>query len=70
MASESSANAGSNVFRGNEFSASRAPRAESRNDERDDGRSGVVGRVRELDRLRSLDPGVSYDMRAGWKNRR
>lgn len=62
MASESSANAGWNAFRGNEPSASRAPRAESRNDEREEGRRGVVGRVRELERLCSLDSGVSVDM--------
>ena len=54
MASESSANAGSNALRGNGASASPALRAESRKDDRDEGRSGVVGRdvrERELERL-------------------
>lgn len=61
MASESSANAGSNAFSGNGASLSPALRAESRNEDREDGRSGVVGRdvrERELDRFescRSLD---------------
>jgi hypothetical protein len=54
MASESSANAGSNAFSGNGASFSPAPRAESRKDDRDEGRRGVVGRDvrdRELERL-------------------
>lgn len=61
MASESSAKAGSNVFRGKATSPSPALRAESRNEDREDGRSGVVGRdvrVRELERL-SVDSGIS-----------
>lgn len=44
MASESSAKAGSKAFRGNGVSPSAPALADSRNDERDDGRSGVVGR--------------------------
>jgi hypothetical protein len=52
-ASESSAKAGSNVLSGNE---ARSPctllRAESRNEERDEGRRGVVGREREVERAR------------------
>ncbi len=54
MASESSANAGSNVLSGNGASPSPAVHAESRNDERDEGRSGVVGlgvREREPERF-------------------
>lgn len=61
MASESSAKAGSNVFRGKVASPSPALRAESRNDDREDGRSGVVGRevrVREFELL-SVDSGIS-----------
>lgn len=44
IASDNSANAGSNVLRGNGASPPPALRAESRKDERDDGRRGVVGR--------------------------
>ncbi|KAH6989451.1 hypothetical protein BKA56DRAFT_575809 [Ilyonectria sp. MPI-CAGE-AT-0026] len=58
MASDSSAKAGSNAFRGNGASPSPALRAESRKEERDEGRSGVVGRdvrERELERWRSPD---------------
>lgn len=44
MASESSANAGSKALSGNEASPCTLPRADSRNEDRDDGRSGVVGR--------------------------
>lgn len=54
MASESSAKAGSNAFSGNGASCSPAPRADSRKDDRDEGRSGVVGRdvrEREFERL-------------------
>ena len=54
MASDSSANAGSNAFNGNGASWSPAPRAESRKEDRDEGRRGVVGldvRERELERL-------------------
>lgn len=48
MASESSANASSNALRGNGASPFPAFLAEPRNDERDEGRKGVVGRgVRE-----------------------
>lgn len=42
--SDSSINACSKLFNGNEASSSPAFRAESRNDDREDGRSGVVGR--------------------------
>lgn len=52
-ASESSAKAGSNVFSGNEAaSPCTLLRAESRNEERDEGRRGVVGREREVERWR------------------
>lgn len=54
MASESSAKAGSNAFNGKGESWSPAPRAESRNEDRDEGLRGVVGRdvrERELERL-------------------
>lgn len=54
MASDSSAKAGSKALRGKGASPSPALRAESRNDDRDEGRSGVVGREvweRELGRL-------------------
>lgn len=64
MASDSSPKAGSNALRGKELASPPALRAESRNDDRDEGRRGVVGRgvrVRELERL-SLDPGTSVDM--------
>jgi hypothetical protein len=55
IASDSSANAGSKVLRGNEASPETLSRADSRNEERDDGRSGVVGRevrVRDVERAR------------------
>lgn len=55
MASDSSAKAGSKVLRGNGASPETLLRAESRNEERDDGRSGVVGldvRVLDVDRAR------------------
>jgi formylglycine-generating enzyme required for sulfatase activity len=52
-ASDNSAKAGSNVLSGNEAeSPCTLLRAESRNEERDDGRRGVVGREREVDRAR------------------
>ena len=61
-ASESSANAGSNALSGNAAAASSYPYAppaarcaDSRNDDRDVGRSGVVGRVRERDRERERE---------------
>jgi hypothetical protein len=58
MASDSSAKAGSNVLSGNEAeSPCTLLRAESRNDERDDGRRGVVGRDREVDRVRRCELG-------------
>lgn len=50
MESDSSANAGSNVLSGKGASCPVLALAESRNEERDEGRSGVVGRgVRGLD---------------------
>jgi hypothetical protein len=58
-ASESSAKAGSNVLSGNDASPLTLFRAESRNEDRDEGRSGVVGRdvrVRELDRFALESP--------------
>ena len=51
IASDNSPNAGSNLFRGNETLLSLAPLAESRKEPREDGRSGVVGRLREDGRL-------------------
>lgn len=69
IASDSSAKAGSKALRGNAASAS-APRAESRKDDREDGRSGVVGRrgvvgrevrLRELGRL-SLESCIGVDI--------
>lgn len=63
-ASDSSANAGSNVLSGNDDGSppsrplppSTLRFADSRNDERDDGRSGVVGRdVRVREREREFD---------------
>lgn len=59
MASESSANAGSKVFSGNGASPTTLSRADSLKDDRDDGRSGVVGRdvrVRDVDRFRPSWP--------------
>ncbi len=62
MASDSSAKAGSNVLRGNGVSPSPAERAESRKDDRDEGRSGVVGRdVRVLELGRRF-PVVSWSI--------
>lgn len=58
IASESSAKAGSNAFRGNGASPIALSRADSRSDERDDGRSGVVGRdvrLRDVDRCLADD---------------
>ncbi len=55
MASERSANAGSNVFRGKVASPETLFLAASRKDDREDGRSGVVGRdvrVRDVERAR------------------
>lgn len=59
MASDSSAKAGSNVLSGKDASPLTLFRAESRNEDRDEGRSGVVGRdvrVRELDRFALESP--------------
>ena len=44
IASESSAKAGSKTLRGKGASLPLAPRADSRNEDLEDGRSGVVGR--------------------------
>lgn len=57
MASDSSAKAGSNALRGKDSGLPPVvlARADSRNDEREEGRSGVVGRevrVREVERAR------------------
>ena len=55
MASDSSAKAGSKVLRGNDAPPDTLSRAESRKEDRDDGRSGVVGRDvrdRDVDRAR------------------
>jgi len=55
MASDSSANAGSNALRGNCASPETLPLADSRKEDREEGRSGVVGRdvrVREVDLAR------------------
>lgn len=55
-ASDSSANAGSKVLSGNEAeSPCTLLRAESRNEDREDGRSGVVGREREVERGRRCE---------------
>jgi len=59
IASDSSAKAGSNALSGNDASPLTLSRAESRNEDRDEGRSGVVGRderVRELDRFAPESP--------------
>lgn len=64
MESDSSAKAGSNAFRGKSPSPPLAPRAESRKEERDEGRNGVVGRevcVREAGRC-SGELGASADI--------
>lgn len=51
-ASESSANAGSKVFRGKGSLPSTLRWADSRNEEREEGRRGVVGRDRDVERGR------------------
>jgi hypothetical protein len=69
MASESSPKAGSNALSG-KAASSPAIRAESRNEDLDDGRSGVVGRGvrgRELDRL-PVDSWKSLDMVSSNRN--
>lgn len=58
IASESSAKAGSKALRGNEGPPLVLALAESRKEERDEGRRGVVGRetlVRDVERFRSCD---------------
>lgn len=69
MASDSSAKAGSKVLSGKEASSSPALRAELRNEDRDDGRRGVVGRdvcVLELGRLSAESfNGVDIAWRSG-----
>lgn len=64
IASDSSAKAGSKALRGKDASVPPAPRAESRNEDREEGRRGVVGReVRDLEFERlSPDRGVWLDM--------
>jgi hypothetical protein len=77
MASESSANAGSNVLSGNGASPETLSRAESRKDDRDEGRSGVVGRevrVRDVDRARFVlesrfELGMAGMRRVAWLER-
>ncbi|KAK8922341.1 hypothetical protein VCV18_006395 [Metarhizium anisopliae] len=57
IASESSAKAGSKAFSGNSAPPPRTLRAESRKEDREDGRSGVVGlelRAREFERFRLM----------------
>ena len=59
MTASSSAKAGSNALSGNDASPLTLSRAESRKEDRDEGRSGVVGRddrVRELDRFAPESP--------------
>jgi hypothetical protein len=54
MASDNSAKAGSNALTGNDALPVTLSLAESRKDDREEGRSGVVGRefrVRELERV-------------------
>lgn len=70
MESESSANAGSKASRGASDAPPKLPLPDSRSDERDEGRRGVVGRERgrrlpEVERL-MLPPawGVPEDMMA------
>ena len=58
MASDSSAKAGSKELRGNEGPPLALALADSRKEERDEGRRGVVGRetlVRDVERFRSCD---------------
>lgn len=58
MASDSSAKAGSKALRGNDGPPLVLALADSRKEERDEGRSGVVGRetlVRDVERFRSCD---------------
>lgn len=58
MASDSSAKAGSKALRGNEGPLLAIALADSRKEERDEGRRGVVGRetlVRDVERFRSCD---------------
>jgi hypothetical protein len=60
--SESSANAGSKASRGASDAPPKLPLPDSRREEREDGRRGVVGRERgrrlpEVDRLMLLPPG-------------
>lgn len=58
MASDSSAKAGSKALRGNDGPPPVLALAESRKEERDEGRNGVVGRetlVRDVERFRSCD---------------
>lgn len=70
MASDNSANAGSNVLRGKGASPETLSRADSLNEERDDGRSGVVGRgvrVRDVERARlALESRFELGM-VGWR---
>jgi hypothetical protein len=66
-ASDSSANAGSNVLRGKDAASPWVLlRADSRKDDLDEGRSGVVGREREVDRARRWEPSSWAMFVAGW----
>ena len=56
MASDSSAKPGSKALRGKEaVSPCTLDRAESRKDDREEGRRGVVGREREVERCRDWE---------------
>lgn len=59
IASDISANAGSKAFSGKCDEDTILPRADSRNEERLGGRSGVVGRERDVDRARDRERGAA-----------
>lgn len=69
MASDSSAKAGSNVLRGNGASPETLSRADSRKEDLEEGRKGVVGRdVRDRDvdlALLPPSPAILIDIRFG-----
>lgn len=66
MASESSAKAGSNALSGKDaLSPWTLDRADSRNEEREEGRRGVVGLLRDVERgRRSLLPCLSLSLKS------
>jgi hypothetical protein len=73
IASENSANIGSNDSSGVSDGPPTLRFPDSRSDERDDGRNGVVGldvglRPRELERFAALSPGVADEDIAGGRN--